>query len=180
MIMHQRYVNRSMSYWLFEGQAREQVNTTTIKNCFSHCGAMPTESEEELTDTFADLDTQESDVASLDELLTPLNSLLTLTYIDQCVSKVHLSINTTFGRFIGGHIRQVSQCTRTTSLLRPLLVVPRAVALAGFTVPYYAAYLYFQFLSHINIYYAVYLYFQFLSHKVLCLQLPSWTISMLS
>ena len=53
-------------------QAWAQVSATTIKNCFKHCGAMPIESEE-LTDPFADLDTQESDVANLDELVTPLN-----------------------------------------------------------------------------------------------------------
>jgi hypothetical protein len=65
-------------------QAWEQVSAATIKNCFIHCGAMPTESEEELTDPFSDLDTQESDVANLDELLTPLNSGITATeYLDQ-------------------------------------------------------------------------------------------------
>ena len=66
-------------------QAWEQVSTTTINNyCFKHCGAMPTESEEELTDPFADLDTQESDVANLEELLTALNSGITdAEYLDQ-------------------------------------------------------------------------------------------------
>ena len=64
-------------------QAWEQVSAATIKNCFKHCGAMPTESEEELTDPFADLDTQESDVANLDELLTSLNSGTTAAeYLD--------------------------------------------------------------------------------------------------
>ena len=45
---------------------------------------MPKESEEELTVPFADHDTQESDVANLDELLTPLNSSVTVAeYLDQ-------------------------------------------------------------------------------------------------
>ena len=62
----------------------EQVSAITIKNCFKHCEAMPTESKEELTDPFADLDTQESDVANLDALLTPLNSGVTAAkYLDQ-------------------------------------------------------------------------------------------------
>ena len=52
-------------------QAWEQVSATTINNCFEHYGAMQTKSEEELTDPFADLDTQESGVANLDELITP-------------------------------------------------------------------------------------------------------------
>ena len=64
-------------------QAWAQVSAATIKNCFKHCGAMPTESEEEFTDPFADLDTQESDVANLDELVTPLNSGITAAeYLD--------------------------------------------------------------------------------------------------
>ena len=45
---------------------------------------MPTEFEEGLTDPFSDLDTQESDVANLDELLTPLNSGVTAAeYFDE-------------------------------------------------------------------------------------------------
>ena len=34
---------------------------------------MPTGSEEELADPFADLDTHDSDIDNLDELLTPLD-----------------------------------------------------------------------------------------------------------
>ena len=64
-------------------QAWEQVSATTIKNCFQHYGAMQTKSEEELTDPFADLDTQESGVANLDELITPLNSgIIAAEYLD--------------------------------------------------------------------------------------------------
>lgn len=45
---------------------------------------MPAESEEELTDPFADLDSQESDLANLDELITPLNSGVTAAeYLNQ-------------------------------------------------------------------------------------------------
>ena len=85
MIMHQRYESVNVVLpirWI--KQAWVQVSTTTINNyCFEHCGAMPTESEE-LTDPFVDLDTQESDVANLNELLTPLNSGITAAeYLDQ-------------------------------------------------------------------------------------------------
>ena len=84
MIMHQ--ICKSVNVLLairWTKQAWEHVSATTIKNCFKHCGAMPTESEEELTDPFADLDTQASDVANLDELLTPLNSGITAAeYLD--------------------------------------------------------------------------------------------------
>ena len=65
-------------------QAWELVSPTTIKNCFKHCGALSTESEEELTDPFSDLDTQGCDVADLDELLTPFDSCITATeYVDE-------------------------------------------------------------------------------------------------
>ena len=37
-----------------------------------------------------------------------------------------------FGHFISGHIKQVLLCPKTTSLLRPLLVIPRVVALGRF------------------------------------------------
>lgn len=76
-------VNVLQAIWWIK-QAWELVSATTIKNCFKHCSALPTECEEELADPFSDLDTQECDVTNLDELLTPFDSSTTATeYVEE-------------------------------------------------------------------------------------------------
>ena len=59
-------------------QAWEDVSTKTITNCFHHCGAFPSQEDEDQGDPFADLDdTQDPDIANLNELVTRLNPEIT-------------------------------------------------------------------------------------------------------
>lgn len=59
-------------------QAWEDVSTKTITNCFHHCGAFPSQEDEDQGDPFADLDDmQDPDIANLNELVTRLNPEIT-------------------------------------------------------------------------------------------------------
>lgn len=60
-------------------QAWEEVSTTTIKNCFRHCGAIPVtenQPERESSDPFADIDADE-DMRNLDELVSQMDCGIT-------------------------------------------------------------------------------------------------------
>ena len=90
-------------------QAWEQVSAATIKNCFTHCGAMPTKSEEELTDPFSDLD-----VANLDELLTPLNSGITAAeYLDDLCTCFTLGDTSESNWREGLQAEAITNCSQT-------------------------------------------------------------------
>lgn len=58
-------------------QAWEEVTITTIKNCFSHCGAVPEVGGGETSNPFEDLDRHQGQLSSLNELVQQIDSGIT-------------------------------------------------------------------------------------------------------